>query len=92
MGSAGYTRTPRVASTSRPSSRDRYPGLFARGLLTRLVTRIYFGDEPWNALDPILARVEPNRRPTLVAAHRGNGRYGHAVVLQGRGETVFFDV
>ena len=67
-------------------------GLFARGLLTRLVTRIYFEDEPANRDDPILAEVAPERRSTLVAARRGKGRYAHAIVLQGPGETVFFDV
>ena len=67
-------------------------GLFARGLLTRLVTRIYFEDEPSNAHDPILARVPAARRSTLVAARSGEGRYRHAIVLQGPGETVFFDV
>ena len=67
-------------------------GLFARGLLTRLVTRIYFRDEPANDGDPILAAVAPDRRPTLIAAHRGNGRYTHTITFQGAGETVFFDV
>ena len=67
-------------------------GVFARGLLTRLVTRIYFEDEPLNDRDPILALVAPDRRPTLVAARRDEGRYSHAIVLQGPGETVFFDV
>ena len=84
-----------------PGARSRGPflqaphllvGLFARGLLTRLVTRIYFEDEPANRDDPILAGVAPERRPTLVAAHRGEGRYAHAILLQGPGETVFFDV
>lgn len=67
-------------------------GLFARGLLTRLVTRIYFDDEPGNRDDPILAQVPPDRRSTLVAVSRDTGRYSHAIVLQGPGETVFFDV
>lgn len=67
-------------------------GLFARGLLTRLVTRIYFDDELSNAHDPILARVPAARRSTLVAARRDEGRYYHAIALQGPGETVFFDV
>ena len=67
-------------------------GLFARGLLTRLVTRIYFEDEPANAQDPILAEVAPDRRTTLVAVRRDPGLYSHAIVLQGPGETVFFDV
>ena len=76
----------------RPQAPHLLVGLFARGLLTRLVTRIYFEDEPANRDDPILAEVAPDRRPTLVAAHRDDGRYEHAIVLQGRGETVFFDV
>jgi len=76
----------------RPQAPHLLVGLFARGLLTRLVTRVYFDDEPSNAADPILAQVPPDRRPTLVAAHRGEHRYRHAIVLQGQGETVFFDV
>ena len=76
----------------RPQAPHLLIGLFARGLLTRLVTRIYFADEPANRDDPILAEVAPERRPTLVAAHRGEGCYTHTIVLQGPGETVFFDV
>ncbi len=67
-------------------------GLFARGLLTRLVTRIYFEDEPSNAQDPILACVTPDRRSTLIAPRRAAGRYRFEIVLQGPHETVFFDV
>ena len=67
-------------------------GLFARGLLTRLVTRIYFEDEPSNAPDPILACVAPDRRSTLIAPRRAAGRYRFDIVLQGPHETVFFDV
>ena len=67
-------------------------GLFARGLLTRLVTRIYFEDEPLNAQDPILACVAPDRRSTLIASRPVEGRYRFEIVLQGPRETVFFDV
>ena len=67
-------------------------GLFARGLLTRLVTRIYFEDEPSNGQDPILACVAPDRRSTLVAPRGAEGRYRFEIVLQGPRETVFFDV
>ena len=67
-------------------------GLFARGLLARLVTRIYFDDEPSNAGDPVLDRVPPDRRPTLIAARRGGGDYRFDIALQGPDETVFFDV
>ncbi len=66
--------------------------VFARGLLRQLVTRIYFPDEAAaNAADPVLARVEPARRPTLVArADAGVLRF--ELRLQGGGETVFFEL
>ena len=64
--------------------------LFARGLLNRVVTRIYFGDEPEaNAADPVLALVEPERRDTLVAAP-ADGGYTIDFHLQGARETAFF--
>ena len=67
-------------------------GLFARGLLTRLVTRIYFDDEPSNAQDMILRQVPADRRSTLIAARRAEGSYRCEIALQGARETVFFDV
>jgi protocatechuate 3,4-dioxygenase alpha subunit len=66
--------------------------VFARGLLHRVVTRIYFPDNPEaNAADPVLAAVPEERRSTLVAAREGDG-YRFDVRLQGESETVFFDV
>ncbi len=49
--------------------------VFARGLLDRVVTRIYFADEAEaNAADPVLASVaDPARRATLIAARAGDG-------------------
>jgi protocatechuate 3,4-dioxygenase, alpha subunit len=67
-------------------------GVLARGLLTRLVTRLYFEDEPSNSEDPILALVPPARRSTLIASRIGDGQYRFDIVLQGAGETAFFDV
>ena len=67
-------------------------GVLARGLLTRLVTRIYFEDESSNGEDAVLALVPPARRPTLLAREIGAGRYHFDIVLQGALETVFFDV
>ena len=67
-------------------------GLLARGLLTRLVTRLYFDDEPSNAEDTVLALVPVDRRSTLIAKPEGSNRYRFDIVLQGPGETVFFDV
>jgi protocatechuate 3,4-dioxygenase alpha subunit len=68
--------------------------VFARGLLDRLVTRIYFPDEePANAADPVLSSIsERSRRDTLIAAPAGPGEFRFDVRLQGDGETVFFDV
>jgi protocatechuate 3,4-dioxygenase alpha subunit len=67
--------------------------VFARGLLTQVVTRIYFGDEPSaNAADPVLSGIrEPDRRASLVA-EPAEGGYRFDIHLQGDHETVFFDV
>jgi protocatechuate 3,4-dioxygenase, alpha subunit len=65
--------------------------VFMRGLLKHLVTRMYFPDEPSNADDPILRLVEPTRRATLLARKVADGVLEWNVVLQGDGETVFFD-
>jgi protocatechuate 3,4-dioxygenase alpha subunit len=70
-------------------------GIFARGLLKRLVTRIYFANEPLNELDPILNQVDRSRRDTLIARPEKIGTetvYRYDVVLQGASETVFFEV
>lgn len=67
-------------------------GLFARGLLTRLVTRVYFDDEPANESDPVLMCVPLHRRGTLIAVSTAVGHYQFDIVLQGAHETVFFDV
>jgi protocatechuate 3,4-dioxygenase alpha subunit len=66
--------------------------IFARGLLKRLVTRIYFEDEAVaNRTDPILALVtDAAARATLIAAKTDDG-YRFDIRLQGDGETVFFD-
>jgi len=67
--------------------------VFARGLLAHLHTRVYFDDEAEdNARDPVLALVPPERRRTLIAAHISPVAYRHDLVLQGAGETVFFDL
>jgi protocatechuate 3,4-dioxygenase alpha subunit len=66
--------------------------VLARGVLTRLVTRVYFPGEKANVVDPILALVPGPRRATLIAELASENRYRFDVVLQGPGETVFFDV
>jgi len=67
-------------------------GVLARGILTRLVTRIYFEGVPGNEDDAILARVPAPRRETLIARSIGEDRFRFDIVLQGEHETVFFDV
>ena len=67
----------------------------ARGMLSHAFTRFYFSDEQEaNADDAVLAVVEESRRPTLIAAREetsGGAVYRLDIVLQGDGETVFFD-
>ncbi len=67
----------------------------ARGMLNHVQTRLYFEDEAANATDPILALVPADRRSTLIARREesdGAVTYRLDIVLQGRGETVFFDI
>jgi protocatechuate 3,4-dioxygenase alpha subunit len=88
--------TIKPGSVPDPSGGKQAPhvlvSVFARGILTRLVTRIYFDGEPANDSDPILAMVPVERRPTLLARREGEGRYRFDIRLQGDGETVFLDV
>lgn len=69
--------------------------VFARGLLDHLFTRLYFADEGANRSDPVLRRVPEGRRSTLIAqrtAVDGKPAYRFDIILQGEGETVFFDI
>jgi protocatechuate 3,4-dioxygenase alpha subunit len=67
--------------------------VFARGLLDRVVTRMYFPDErEANAADPVLRTVAEPRRATLIAVPEPAGQLRFDIRLQGEGETVFFDV
>lgn len=69
--------------------------VFSRGLLNHLVTRLYFADEPSNATDPFLLRVPENRRGTLLAQRFQEGPsvvYRFDIIMQGNGETVFFNI
>jgi protocatechuate 3,4-dioxygenase alpha subunit len=69
--------------------------VFARGMLRRVATRVYFDDEPEaNKADPLLSAVAAlgeQRRATLVATSTDDG-YRFDVHLQGDDETVFLDV
>ncbi|HTQ63037.1 MAG TPA: protocatechuate 3,4-dioxygenase subunit alpha [Candidatus Solibacter sp.] len=81
-----------------PGGKPQAPHLaisvFTRGLLRRLVTRVYFPDEPSNTEDFALNLVEPARRGTLIAKiiEGEPSKLEWNVKMQGEGETVFFDV
>ena len=83
-----------------PDGRAQAPHLdvsvFARGLLERVVTRIYFPDEQAaNDSDPVLGTIDADRRATLIATPEpgaGPGVLRFDIRFQGSRETVFFDV
>jgi protocatechuate 3,4-dioxygenase alpha subunit len=85
----------RIASAPGHESAGEAPhvnvSIFARGLLQRLVTRIYFDDEQAaNEKDPVLSGIgEPGRRGRLIATSSDDG-YSFDIRLQGEGETPFF--
>lgn len=90
------TVKPPVVATrdGTPQAPHLVVSVFARGLLDRVVTRIYFGDhDEANATDPTLAAVG-DRRGTLIARPLpdAGARYGFDIRLQGDDETVFFDL
>lgn len=69
-------------------------GIFGRGLLKRLTTRLYFAGDAGNKKDPVLALVPEDRRQTLMAKPRSgiDGAWWMDVHLSGEAETVFFDI
>ena len=79
-----------------PGRRQQAPHLvvvvFARGLLKRVVTRLYFPDEEEaNATDSVLSELDDAERATLVAPRGGRGlRFD--IRLQGERQTTFFAV
>jgi protocatechuate 3,4-dioxygenase alpha subunit len=93
--------TLRPGALPRPGGRTEAPhidvSVFARGLLDRVVTRIYFPDEAAaNAADPVLAAITAeDRRATLIAVAEpgaGPGAFRFDIRLQSGRETVFLDV
>ncbi|MFF9205373.1 protocatechuate 3,4-dioxygenase subunit alpha [Streptomyces sp. NPDC014986] len=85
------------ARTLRPGARGgNAPYLsvcvFARGLLVHLFTRIYLpGGAAALSADPLLSRLEEERRGTLIAKDQGNSTYRFDIRLQGENETVFLE-
>jgi len=76
----------------RPQAPHVAVSVFARGLLRRLYTRIYFpGESRANALDPILTGIDdPAVRQTLIAVEEGQRRFRFDIHLRGEKETAFF--
>lgn len=65
--------------------------VLARGLLHRLVTRIYFADETEaNATDPVLSALSDDTARATLIARAVDGGYRFDIHLQGPDETVFF--
>jgi protocatechuate 3,4-dioxygenase alpha subunit len=78
-----------------PDDRRQAPhidvSVFARGLLNRLVTRIYFPDEAEaNAEDPVLSLIEDEAERRTLIARQEDGALRFDIRLQGEGETTFF--
>lgn len=78
---------------------DRAPNitvtLFSDGI-NRVVTQVFFDDQPRNESDPLLAALPPEDQARLIARHDGrtvNGAevYVLDIVMAGEGETPFFD-
>lgn len=88
--------TVKPGAVSSPNGKLQAPHLvisvFMRGLLNRLVTRIYFPDEAANGDDVVLGLVELARRASLIARKASKmNELEWNVILQGANETVFFD-
>ena len=89
--------TVKPGALSAPDGSTEAPHLdvsvFSRGLLRRLVTRIYFPDEfAANEADPVLTGIaDPRLRSTLVATVPDDGGLRFDIHMQGADETVFFD-
>lgn len=67
--------------------------VFSRGLLQRLVTRVYFPDEPAaNAADPVLSSLSADDQALLTAVAQPDGTLRFDIRLQGDHETPFFAV
>jgi protocatechuate 3,4-dioxygenase, alpha subunit len=82
---------PVVAPDGKVQAPHVMVSVFARGLLKRLVSRIYFPDEEEaNTVDPVLSSIEDRGlRRSLIARDEG-GALRFDIHLQGDGQTAFF--
>ena len=92
-----WFETTKPGPVSHPSGGVQAPHavvhVFARGLLDHLTTRMYFSDDDLTD-DPVLSSVTRDRRRSLIAQLTDSGDrvvYRFDVLLQGDGETVFFE-
>ena len=95
-GPDGDWRITTLRPGALPSPDDRLQAphvnvsVLARGMLDRVVTRMYFPEDSHSA-DPVIEGLPEARRRTLIATGDGSG-YRFDIVLQGVDETVFFDL
>jgi protocatechuate 3,4-dioxygenase alpha subunit len=81
-GPEGAMQAPHIAVT-----------ILSRGLLQRVVTRIYFPDDAeLHATDPVLSSLPEGADAKTLIATRTSAGYRHDFHLQGDDETVFFAV
>ena len=66
-------------------------GVFARGLLDRLMTRVYLPESDLER-DPLLKNLDPQRRATMVGSREDDGSLRFDIHLQGDNETVFLNL
>jgi protocatechuate 3,4-dioxygenase beta subunit len=64
--------------------------ILAIGLTRRLVTTVFFADEPDTTRDPVLDRVDAAVRSRLFAKREKPDAYRFDIILRGEGETPFF--
>jgi protocatechuate 3,4-dioxygenase alpha subunit len=84
---------PLPAEDGRTEAPHLSVSVFARGLMQRLVTRIYFPDEPEaNDADPVLQTLPAAERALLIARPDGPARLRFDIRLQGLDETPFFEI
>ena len=102
VGTGAHKEHKFEIKTIKPGSQHRKEAphinviVFMRGLLNHQFTRIYFSDEKdRNEKDPVLNLVPKSRRRTLIARRKeedGLITYHLDIHIQGRKETVFFDL
>jgi protocatechuate 3,4-dioxygenase, alpha subunit len=81
-GPNGTTQAPHIDVT-----------VMSRGMLARVVTRIYFPEEEAaNTADPVLSSLPATAASETLIATKTDDGYSFDVHLQGEKETVFFDI